>query len=225
MRIAITASGPTLDAAVDPRFGRCPYFLIVDPRDLAFEAIENASVALGQGAGIQSAQLMAEKGVTSVLTGNCGPNAHQTLSAAGIVVIVGCSGAVRDVIQQYKAGQLSATNQPNVAGHSGMAGAPGPAQGQPTPSQQPPMPGRGMGMGRGMGRGGGMGRGRGMGQGMGRGGGTGGGPPGANPAFTPPPAQSLSKEEEMAMLKQQTEAMAEQMRQIQQRIQQLEQGE
>ena len=237
MRIAITATEPTLDAAVDPRFGRCPYFLIVDPDNLAFEAIENASVALGGGAGIQSAQLMAEKGVTSVLTGNCGPNAHQTLSAVGIEVIVGCGGAVRDVIQQFKAGQLSAVNQPNVASHSGMAGASGPPQGQPTPLQQPPMPGggmgRGMGGGGGGGMGGGMGQGRGMGRGMGRGGGMGrgmgrgmgmgGGPPGANPAPTPPPGQNVGKEDELAILKQQAETMTEQMRQLQQRIQQLEQ--
>ena len=177
MRIAITAAEPTLDAAVDPRFGRCPYFLIVDPDDLTFEAIQNESVALGGGAGIQSAQLMAEKGVTSVLTGNCGPNAHQTLSAVGIEVIVGCSGIVRDLIQQFKAGQLTAANQPNVASHSGMAGAPGPPQGEPTPLQQPPMPGGGGGMGRGKGRGGSMGRGQrrgggAMGKSCGRGGAT-----------------------------------------------------
>jgi predicted Fe-Mo cluster-binding NifX family protein len=237
MKIAVTATGPTLDAAVDPRFGRCPYFLIVDPDDLTFEAIQNESVALGQGAGIQSAQLMAEKGVTSVLTGNCGPNAHQTLSAVGIEVIVGCSGAVKDVIQQFKAGEFRAANQPNVAGHSGMAGAPGPSEVQPAPVQQSAMSGGGRGMGRGMGRGGGMGggmgQGRGIGRGMGRGGGMGGGmgrgmgmgggPPGANPAPTPPPGQNPSKMDELAMLKQQAEAMAEQMRQLQQRIQQLEQ--
>jgi predicted Fe-Mo cluster-binding NifX family protein len=229
MRVAITATEPTLDAVVDPRFGRCPYFLIVDPDDLTFEAIQNESVALGGGAGIQSAQRMAEKGVTSVLTGNCGPNAHQTLSAVGIEVIVGCSGVVRDVIQQFKAGRLSAVNQPNVASHSGMAGAPGPTQGQPTPFQQLPMLGGGGGMGRGMGRGGGMGRGRGMGRGMGRGGGMGRGMgmadrmPGADPVPTLPPGQDLSKEDELAMLKRQAEAMAEQMRQLQQRIQQLEQ--
>jgi len=229
MRIAITATEPTLDAAVDPRFGRCPYFLIVDPDDLTFESIQNESVALGQGAGIQSAQLMAEKGVTSVLTGNCGPNAHQTLSAVGIEVIIGCGGAVRDVIQQFKAGQLSAVNQPNVASHSGMAGVASPPQGQPTPLQQPPMPGGGRGMGRGMGRGGGMGRGRGMGRGMGRGGGIGrgmdmgGGFPRADSAPTLPPGQDLSKEDELVMLKRQAEALAEQMRQLQQRIQQLEQ--
>jgi hypothetical protein len=131
------------------------------------------------------------------------------------------------VIQQFKAGQLSAANQPNVVSHSGMAGAVGFPQGQPTPIQQPPMPGGGGGMGRGMGRGGGMGRGRGMGRGggMGRGMGMGSGPPGADPAPTVPPGQNPSKEDELATLKQQAEAAAEQMRKIQQRIQQLEQEE
>jgi len=186
MRIAITAVGPMLEADVDPRFGRCAYFLIVDADTMAFEAVENPSVALGQGAGIQSAQLLAEKGAKFVLTGHCGPNAHDTLSAAGIGVILGCSGTVRDAIERFKAGQLNTAGGPDVASHTGMAGAPSSPQGQSAPSQQPPTPGGGMGrgpggggqgMGRGMGRGGGRGRGRGQGRGgggMGQGRGSGG---------------------------------------------------
>jgi len=159
-----------LDAPVDPRFGRCPYFLIVDTDTLDFEAVENPNLALGGGAGIQSAQLMAAKDVKFVLTGNCGPNAHETLSAAGIGVIPGCSGAVRDAVEQFKAGQLNTASEPNVASHSGMAGAPFASPDQSAPSQQSPMPGGGMGMGRGRGGGGGgRGMGRGMGKGMGRG--------------------------------------------------------
>ena len=171
MKIAITTSGPTLDANVDPRFGRCACFLIVDTDTLEFEAIENPNVALGGGAGIQSAQLMAAKDVKFVLTGNCGPNAHETLSAAGIGVIPGFSGAVRDVVEQFKAGQFDTASEPTVARHSGMAGAPSPLAGQPGPGGGAGM-GRGPGGGRGMGRGGGQGRGQGggsMGQGRGRG--------------------------------------------------------
>ena len=109
-----------MDAAVDPRFGRCACFLIVETDDLTFEAVENPNVMLGGGAGIQSAQLMSEKGVRFVLTGNCGPNAYRTLSAAGIPVITGCSGPVRDVVAQFQAGGVSATGGPNVEGHFGM---------------------------------------------------------------------------------------------------------
>ena len=31
MRIAISATNSDLDAEVDPRFGRCQYFIIADP--------------------------------------------------------------------------------------------------------------------------------------------------------------------------------------------------
>ena len=172
MKIAITATGQTLDANLDPRFGRCACFLIVDTDTMDFEAVENANVALGGGAGIQSGQLMAAKGVKFVLTGNCGPNAHATLAAAGIGVIPGCSGTVRDAVERFKAGQLNTASGPTVASHSGMAGAPPGSQDQPMPSPQSPPPGTGMGMG---GGGGGRGMGQGMGRGRGQGRGQGGG--------------------------------------------------
>jgi len=122
MKVAVTATGPSLDAAMDPRFGRCSYFVLVETDDMSFEAVENANSSLGGGAGIQSAQLMAQKGAKAVLTGNCGPNAHQTLSAAGIDVVVGCSGTVSEVVERFKSGQLRAASAPNVAGHAGMDG-------------------------------------------------------------------------------------------------------
>ena len=179
MIIAISATGPDLQANVEPRFGRCPFFLFVDTDSMNCEAVENPNIALGGGAGIQSAQLMASKGVQHVLTGNCGPNAHQTLSAAGIDVIVGCSGPIAGVIEQYKAGQFTATSEPNVASHFGMgAGTPDAQAPAPTPTPAPPIGtnptfGQGMGMGGGGGRGMGGGMGRGGGRGMGGGGGRG----------------------------------------------------
>jgi len=101
MKIAITVAEPSLEGRVDPRFGRCSYFLIVETDDMRFEAVENPNISLGGGAGIQSAQLLAGKAVQFVLTGNCGPNAHQALSAAGIDVIVGCSGVAADVVERF----------------------------------------------------------------------------------------------------------------------------
>jgi predicted Fe-Mo cluster-binding NifX family protein len=120
MKVAVTAAGNTLDAAVDARFGRCPVFMLVETEDMSFEAVDNQSGTLGGGAGIQSAQLMASKGVRAVLTGNCGPNAHQTLSAANIDVVVGCSGTVGDAVRRFVAGQLQRATGPNVASHNGM---------------------------------------------------------------------------------------------------------
>jgi predicted Fe-Mo cluster-binding NifX family protein len=123
MKVVVTATGPSLDSEIDPRFGRCAYFVFIDAVDMSFEAIANDSGAHSGGAGIQSAQLLAQKEVKAVLTGNCGPNAHQTLRAAGIDVIVGCSGSVSETIVRFKAGQLQAAAGPNVASHSGVVGA------------------------------------------------------------------------------------------------------
>jgi len=202
MKVAVTATGPSLDARVDPRFGRCPYFLVVETDDASWKAVENPNVSLGGGAGIQSAQLMAERGVQTVLTGNCGPNAYQTLSAAGIGVIVGCSGTVADVIEQFKAGQLNAADEPSVAGKFGLGGAPSPPRDPSIQPQQPPAAGPGTGMGGGGGRGMGRGRGggRGMGGGMGRGRGMGMGAGSAQgPIPTPQgPGQDLGKDDELA---------------------------
>jgi predicted Fe-Mo cluster-binding NifX family protein len=123
MKIAITAAGATLDTDVDPRFGRCPYFIIVDPETLEFEAIENAGMMASGGAGVATGQMISGKGVEAVLTGNCGPNAYQVLNAAGIKVITGVSGKVKNAIESYKSGTLSAADKANVADHFGMGNA------------------------------------------------------------------------------------------------------
>ena len=120
MKIAITATGSTMDANVDPRFGRCQYCTIVDPETLAFEALENSNAASAGGAGIATGQMIAATGVTAVLTGNCGPNAYQVLSAAGIKVITGVSGKIMDAVAKYKAGAFTEAQQANVTDHFGM---------------------------------------------------------------------------------------------------------
>lgn len=120
MKIAVTSSGRTLQAALDPRFGRCSYFVIVETDDMSFEAHENVNISSGGGAGIQSAQLVSQKGAKFVLTGNCGPNAHKTLTAADIGVIVGCSGTVSGAIEKFRSGTMKTSSGPTVDEHSGM---------------------------------------------------------------------------------------------------------
>src|SRR4030042_6263851 len=112
MRICITSEGNTLDSKVDGRFGRCQYFIIADPDTLEFEAVGNPNVESMGGAGIQSAQLVASKQIKAVVTGNVGPNAFQTLQAAGIEVFTGASGTVKEVIEKYKKGGFKAASSP-----------------------------------------------------------------------------------------------------------------
>jgi len=107
VKLAVTATEGSLDADVDPRFGRCPWFVLVETDDMAFQAFENSSASLGAGAGVQSARLMADEGVARVLTGDCGPKAARALAAAGIGVVTGCSGTVRQAVEDFEAGRLS----------------------------------------------------------------------------------------------------------------------
>jgi predicted Fe-Mo cluster-binding NifX family protein len=202
MKIAISATGPTLNDTVDPRFGRCAYFLIVKPENLTFEAVENTSVALSGGAGIQAAQMLAEKGVQTILTGNCGPNAHKTLAAAGVEIVTGCEGTIRDVVKQYTAGTLAPAEGPNVAGHFGTG-----AGGQQAFT--------GRGGGRGMGRGGG--RGMGMGGGRRLSGRYAGAPAAAPSGSSPTPGDNLKA------LKQHAAGLERQLQQLRRQIQDMEQ--
>jgi len=118
-KIVVTAAKPSLDAAVDPSFGRCAYFVIVDAEDGTMETIENTSAAARRRAGVQSAEMIASKGAEVLLTGKCGPSAFRALSGKGIQVVTGCSGSVRDVIKQYKEGKLEPAADPNTAPRSG----------------------------------------------------------------------------------------------------------
>ena len=130
MRVAVSAVGASLDVAVDPRFGRCAYFVIVDTDTLEFETVPNVSQSASSGAGIQAAQTIASKGAKAVLTGNIGPNAYQALSAAGIKIVTGVTGTVREVVIKYKKGELKETGFPTVGGHFGMGRGGGKGRGR-----------------------------------------------------------------------------------------------
>lgn len=201
MKIAISSTGRDLDSQIDPRFGRCAYFVIVETEDMSYEAFDNESISLGGGAGIQSAQFVASTGAKAIITGNAGPNAMKTLAATGVEVYTGQIGTVREVVERYKKGAMNTTSTPNVAAHYGMGS------------------GAGAGRGMGMGRGGGMGRGMGSGKGMGRGmsgfsGGT----------SDRPSGQALSREEELKRLKEQQKELRDKIESIESSINDLENG-
>ena len=122
MKIAISSTGPDLDSQVDPRFGRCAYFIILNPDTLEFEAIPNGAGGLGGGAGIQAAQLVANQGAQAVITGNVGPNAAQTLSAAELEDYLGATGPVREAVKLFKEGKLGKAAGATVGAHFGMGG-------------------------------------------------------------------------------------------------------
>jgi predicted Fe-Mo cluster-binding NifX family protein len=122
MKICVTATAASLEAQIDPRFGRCSYLIIIDSENMRFEAIPNMAAGVTGGAGIQAAQTIANKGVKLLITGNVGPKAFQALSVASIEVVTGAFGTVREAVEKFKRGELEKTGVPNVGGHFGMGG-------------------------------------------------------------------------------------------------------
>ncbi|MDD5486573.1 MAG: NifB/NifX family molybdenum-iron cluster-binding protein [Dehalococcoidales bacterium] len=125
MIIAISASSTELDGQVNPRFGRCEKFIIVNSETMDFEVIDNEGEQAGGGAGVATAQKIAGKGVGVVITGNCGPNAYKTLTAAGIKVITGVTGTIKNAIEEFKDGKLTPAPDASVNNHFGRGNAAG----------------------------------------------------------------------------------------------------
>jgi predicted Fe-Mo cluster-binding NifX family protein len=120
VKVAITSEGDNLESSVDPRFGRCAYFIIIDSETEKIEAISNPAADAMGGAGPQAAQTISDKGAVAVITGNVGPNAFQTLKAANIRIYQGASGTVKETLAKYKSGELEELSNSSVLGHFGL---------------------------------------------------------------------------------------------------------
>lgn len=108
MRIGISANGKSSEDSVSEVFARCPFFIMAEIENgkiKSFEAIENEAESRAGGAGIFAAQLMAEKGVTTVITGNIGPRSFEVLRQFNIEVYQG-KGKVKEAIEKFIKGEL-----------------------------------------------------------------------------------------------------------------------
>lgn len=118
MKIAVSSTGPDISDAVDPRFGRAAYLLVVEIDDMTFKAIDNTkNVKAFKGAGIQAATTLSNEGAEVLLTGYCGPNAFKTLKAGGIRVVNDMGGTVHDAVMAFKNDEFAYSSEPNAEGH------------------------------------------------------------------------------------------------------------
>jgi len=119
-RIAMTSTGKTIEDPIDLRFGRCPFFLIIDS-DGSVRAVSNCARVAGGGAGIQAAQQIVNENVKVVITGQIGPNAFEVLSAANIEIILAPPGIGKDTLEKYRLNRLTkAGTETNPGGHHQM---------------------------------------------------------------------------------------------------------
>ena len=103
MKIAVASSGKTLNDGVDSRFGRCPYFLIVDTKTGKFDVVENSASRSAHGAGIAAVQLVVDQGVQAVIVGNLGPKAREVLQKSKVRIFEGNDGVrIADALEKVK---------------------------------------------------------------------------------------------------------------------------
>lgn len=120
MKLAVCAQGEGLEAQTDLRFGRCSYFVLVDPEeDIVIASISNENADAAGGAGPQSARLLSSHDVDAVVVGNVGPKAGQALQAAGIAVYTGIEGKVEDTVRKYREVGLKPLSGASVPSHPG----------------------------------------------------------------------------------------------------------
>lgn len=118
MIIAVSSNGQDLDSAVDPRFGRAQYFLVYDTETENYQVLDNTQNSnAAQGAGVQTAQIIARQKAELVISGNLGPKAYTTLNAAGIKIALWSQGTVREALELAKNNKLPFTGGANVQSH------------------------------------------------------------------------------------------------------------
>ena len=120
MKIAVTSTGKDIRSNLDRRFGRCANFLVIDTEDNDPEVLDNSALATGGGAGIAAAQMLIDKKIDVLITGNVGPNAFATLHAAGVEIYSGRNGRILDLIDLFIRGELVRSDSSNVNGHFGL---------------------------------------------------------------------------------------------------------
>jgi predicted Fe-Mo cluster-binding NifX family protein len=133
MKIVITTTSPSIESAVDPRFGRGAYFLVVDSDTLEWQAHANPAINASGGAGVQAAQFVAGHGAQAVISGDFGPNAYNALAAAGIPMFLAPAGealTARDLLVRYRQGELKQVTAPTGPGHHAPGTTRGGGQGR-----------------------------------------------------------------------------------------------
>jgi predicted Fe-Mo cluster-binding NifX family protein len=113
MEICITATSDSLESKVDRRFGRCKFFLFVDPATMQHRAVPNPALDESGGAGIKAATTVLKYTPAAVITGLIGDNALDVLKASTSKVYSCGEVTVREAVEMYCSGELKSVDAPN----------------------------------------------------------------------------------------------------------------
>lgn len=112
---------PTADGHVDDHFGHCDHYTIFEIKDK--KIVGEETLPAGEGCGCKSniASVLKEKGVTVLLGGSMGDGAKNVLEAQQIRVVRGCSGDIRQLVNDFLSGKVCDSGV-GCAGHDGGCG-------------------------------------------------------------------------------------------------------
>jgi predicted Fe-Mo cluster-binding NifX family protein len=113
MEICITATSDNLDCKVDRRFGRCKYFIFIDPATTKYRAIPNPALNESGGVGIKAATIVLKYAPAAVITGLIGDNALNVLKASSAKVYSCGNVSVREALEMYRSEKLESIDAPN----------------------------------------------------------------------------------------------------------------
>lgn len=119
MKIAFTSTGKEMTSTLDPRFGRCAYFVFYDTDTGDTQAVPNDGVSASGGAGIAAAQQVINNNVDAVVTGAVGPNAFNGLKASGIAVYKCGQTDLNNALHLFSSSKLERISAAGRA-HAGM---------------------------------------------------------------------------------------------------------
>ncbi|MBW2995441.1 NifB/NifX family molybdenum-iron cluster-binding protein [Candidatus Woesearchaeota archaeon] len=122
MKIAISSVGKDLESYIDARFGRCPFFLVVEIKEkkiVGDKVIDNLASSQAGGAGMAAAQIIADSGAEVVITENIGPRALDVFNQLQIKVY-SAKGKIRDAVNQFIEGKLDEVSAPTGPQHMGL---------------------------------------------------------------------------------------------------------
>lgn len=121
MKMVITSRGENLESDMDPRFGRCGYFIITDSEDIQnFKVVSNDAAQSSGGAGVKAAQMVINEGVEVVISGNFGPKAFDSLTAGDVKLYTAEATTVKDAIEVFNSGKAKLLNSASAAAHAGL---------------------------------------------------------------------------------------------------------
>lgn len=113
MKVCIPTMGDKgLEDVVGEHFGRVPFYTIVDSETKEVEVLRNTSEDMG-GRGYPP-EIMNNAGVGVMICSGLGRRAIMMFEEMGIMVYVGASGSVEDVIDMWENNNLQAATDENA---------------------------------------------------------------------------------------------------------------